>query len=242
MLKFRRGLALISAAAALTFSTAATAQTTLNPASSASSEIKKPSRDFVMLQFTYEGWNNTPDSIKTGGIPRGFNAYLCYDFPIQKSHFSFAAGVGVGTANIYLDNQQMRVQDTGVAGSAARFETETRNYNKYKITTAYVEAPFELRYFQNRDNRNKGVKAAIGMRAGLLMGAHTKGVLKVDGQKTVEKINTKRYFEKWRFSATARVGYGNFSLFGSYNLNSLFATGSGPDVTPYSVGLCITGL
>ncbi len=242
MLKFRRGLALLSAAAMLTLSTAVSAQTSSPAAPDASSEIKKPSRDFLMLQFTYEGWNNKPDSIKTGGIPRGFNAYLCYDFPIQKSHFSFAAGIGVGTSNIYLDNQQMRLQDTGAAGNAVRFEPESRDYSKYKITTAYLEAPFELRYFENRDNRNKGFKAAVGLRAGLLVGAHTKGVVKVDGDKIVEKINTKRYLEKWRFAVTARVGWGNFSLFGSYNLNTLFAQGSGPDVTPYSVGLCVTGL
>ena len=134
------------------------------------------------------------------------------------------------------------VDATGAAGAAVRFEPETRDYSKYKITTAYLEAPFELRYFENRDNRNKGFKAAIGLRAGLLVGAHTKGVVKVDGSKVAEKINTRRYLEKWRFSATARIGWGNFSLFGSYNLNALFAQGSGPDVTPYSMGLCITGL
>lgn len=241
MLKFRQGVTLISAAAMLAFSNTSTAQTTIE-GTDAKSEIKKPSRDFIMMQFTYEGWANKPDSVKTGGIPRGFNAYVCYDFPIKTSHFSFAAGIGVGTSNMYLDNQQIRLQDTGFAGSSARFETETRNYNKYKITTAYLEAPFELRFFENKDNRNKGFKAAIGARAGLLVGAHTKGKLKVDGANVVEKINTRRYMEKWRFSATARVGWGNFSLFGSYNINSLFADGSGPAISPYSVGLCITGL
>ena len=206
------------------------------------SEIEKPSRDFVMLQLTYEGWANKPDSVKTGGIGRGFNAYLCYDFPIQKSHFSFAAGIGVGTANIYLDNQQMVLTDTGARGNSVRFINETTDYKKYKLTTAYLEAPFELRYFGNNANRNKGFKAAIGMRAGTLVGAHVKDVRTVDGNKVVDKTNTKRYLEKWRFSGTLRLGYGNFSVFGSYNLNTLFKEGSGPDIVPYSIGLCITGL
>ena len=206
------------------------------------SEVQKPSRDFVMLQFTYEGWANNPDSVKTGGIGRGFNGYLCYDFPIQKSNFSFAAGVGVGSANIYLDNQEMRFTDTGAQGQTVGFMAETADYKKYKINTTYLEAPFELRYFGNSANRNKGFKAAIGMRAGILVGAHTKSVRTVEGNKVVEKINTKRYLEKYRFSATARVGWGNFTLFGSYNINSLFRDGSGPDITPYSIGLCVTGL
>lgn len=206
------------------------------------SEITKPSRDFVMLQFTYEGWSNHPDSVKSSGFGRGFNGYLCYDFPIQKSHFSFAAGVGVGTSNIYFDNQELRFTDTGALGTQVRFVNESYDYKKYKITTAYLEAPFELRYFGNMSNRNKGFKAAIGFRAGTLVGAHTKSSRTVEGTKVVEKVNTKRYLEKWRFGATARIGWGNFSLFGAYNFNTLFKEDSGPGITPYSVGLCITGL
>ncbi len=224
------------------FTQSATAQSTTSDQPAPPSEILKPSRDFVMLQFTYDGWANTPDSVKAGGFGRGFNGYVCYDFPIQKSHFSFAAGIGVGTSNIYFDNQQLRMTDTGAAGNQVRFEAEGYDYKRYKLTTAFIEAPFELRYFGNNANRNRGFKAAIGIRAGALVDAHTKSVRTVDGTKVVEKVDTKRYVDKWRFSATARIGWGNFSLFGSYNLNNLFKDGAGPAVVPYSVGLCITGL
>lgn len=219
----------------------ANAQNTTNEPPAPPSEISKPSRDFVMLQFTYDGWANKPDSIHTTGFGRGFNGYLCYDFPIQKSHFSFAAGIGIGTSNIYFDNQELHFTDTGALGDQLRITPEHADYKKYKLTTAYIEAPFELRFFGNKDNRNKGFKAAIGLRAGALVGAHTKGVRTVD-TKVAEKVDSKRYFDKWRFSATARLGWGNFSLFGSYNLNTLFKEGSGPDVVPYSIGICVTGL
>ena len=45
-----------------------------------------------------------PDSVATTGFGRGFNGYICYDFPLGKSNFSFAAGIGIGTSNIYLNN------------------------------------------------------------------------------------------------------------------------------------------
>jgi len=227
---------------ALFFAAPAFAQTSSDGLPDAPSEITKPSRDFVMLQFTYESWAHVPDSVSIGGAGRGFNGYLCYDFPIQKSHFSFAAGIGVGTANIYFQDQELRLTDTGTRGDQVTFQKESYDYKKYKLTTAYIEAPFELRYFGNIANRNRGFKAAIGLRAGMLMGAHVKDSRTVDGTKVVEKTNTKRYLEKWRFAATARVGWGNFSLFGSYNLNTLFTDGAGPDVVPYSLGLCLTGL
>lgn len=219
----------------------ALAQQTESPAAP-KSEISKPSRDFVMLQFTYEGWNNAPDSLDLGSFGRGFNGYLCYDFPSKKSSFSFAAGIGIGTSNIYFKNQELRLSDTGALAGQVRFVPETRDYKRYKLTTAYLEAPFELRYFGNKENRNKGFKAAVGLRVGTLVGAHTKGVRTVDGTKVVDKVNTKRYLDSWRFAATARIGWGNFSLFGSYNLNSLYKEGSGPQFTPFSAGICITGL
>jgi hypothetical protein len=204
--------------------------------------ISKPSRDFLMFQITYEGWAGKPDSIKSSGFNRGFNAYLCYDFPISKSHFSFAAGVGVGTANIYFQDQRVSVSDTGAAASQIRFLPEDYDYKRFKLTSAYLEAPFELRYFGNKENRNKGFKAAIGLRVGTLINAHTKGRRSVDGAKLVEKDNTRRYFETYRFAGTVRLGFGNFTLLGTYNINTLFKTGLGPEITPYSIGLCITGL
>lgn len=204
--------------------------------------ILKPSRDFLMLQFTYEAWANAPDTVKTGGFGRGFNGYICYDFPIQKSHLSFAAGIGVGSANIYFKDQELGLTDTGAAAAQISFRPESTDYKKYKLNTTYLEAPFELRYFSNMNNRNKGFKAAIGLRAGILVGAHVKDTRTVDGTKVVDKINTKRYLDKYRFSGTVRLGYGNFSLFGSYNINAIFKDGLGPNIIPYSVGLCITGL
>lgn len=202
--------------------------------------VVKKSRDFLMLQIMYNGWLNTPDSIKTKGLNRGFNAYVCYDFPIKKSHFSFAAGLGIGVDNIYLDNQEIVLNDVVDSNAQARFIPESIAYKRYKVTTTYLEAPFELRFFGNKNNRNKGFKAAVGLRVGTLIGAHTKG--KEDGTKIVYKTNTKNYLETWRFAGTVRVGYGNFTLMGTYNLTNLYKDNQGPPITPFSVGLCITGL
>lgn len=207
-------------------------------------KIYKPSRDFVMFQLTYENWYNTPDSVKIGGIGRGFNAYLCYDFPIAKSNFSFAAGIGVGTSNIYFDNQLLILNNTSGIASFRNVDTASGSnvYKKSKLTTAYLEAPFELRFFGDKLNRNRGFKMAIGARVGLLMNAHTKNKNSLSGSVVTEKVSSKDYFQTWRVAPTFRVGWGNFSLYGSVNVTPLFNSGQGPEVYPYSIGLCITGL
>ena len=199
---------------------------------------EKPASDFLMIQLCIDWWAGKPDSIHTTGIGKGLNVYLCKNYPLKNSKLSFAAGIGIGSSSIYLDNQEARFADT----TFVKFEAETKNYSKYKLTTAYFEAPLELRYFDNNVNKNKGFKAAIGLRIGTLLQAHTKGVYSFSGVKTTDKVVSKHFLDTWRFAATARVGYGNFSLFVAYNLNTLFKAGSGPDITPYSVGLCISGL
>ena len=204
--------------------------------------IVKPSRDFVVLQLGYTTWAQKPDSVKTKTIGYTFNGYVCYDFPIKKSKFSFATGLGINTSVIYLDQQVLANRDTGSLGNQARFIPDTSHYKRYKFVTTYLQAPFELRYFSNTLNRNKGFKAAIGMQVGTLLGAHTKGLRSVDGTNVKEKVDTKRYVSTWNFAATARVGWGNFALFGSYNLTNVFKENSGPVITPVTAGICLTGL
>ncbi|MGI9190692.1 MAG: outer membrane beta-barrel protein [Chitinophagaceae bacterium] len=200
-----------------------------------------PSRDYVMIQAGYENWLGAPDSVKTTGIGRALNAYLCYDFPIQKSNFSFAAGIGIGSSNIYFSNQVLTLADTI---SQIHFIPEGYPaYKKYKLATNYLEAPFELRYFSNKENRNKGFKAAIGLRVGALVNAHTKGKYELYKKPAIDKISTRRYLETWRYALTMRAGYGNFSVYGSYQISNTFKAGSGPEnIRPFQVGVCITGL
>ena len=57
-----------------------------------------------------------------------------------------------------------------------------------------------------------------------------------------EKENSKRFINGTHFMATARVGYGIFSLFGSYQLNRFLKDGAGPAIKLYQVGLTISGL
>lgn len=193
-----------------------------------------------MIQFGYEGWSNTPDSIKTKGIGRFFNTYITYDFPIQQSNFSFAAGAGIGTSHIFFNDQQVILNDTL---AYVQFVPETLSYKKYKLGTTYLEAPVEFRYFGNMKDRNKGIKIAFGLKIGMLVGSKTKGRREINNKPVVEKVSAKRYIDSYRYTLHGRIGYGNFTLYGGYNLNNLFKTNLGPEnLKPFQIGLCISGL
>ncbi len=235
---------LILAMATTTFSIAQEVNPEATGATAIKESNKRPSRDFVMLQLTYENWNGTPDSVKLTGFGRGFNGYINYDFPIKKSNFSFAAGLGLSVSNVYFDDQKVemnKVSDQIIFQNVDTSEN-TNLYKKNKLMTTYLEAPFELRFFSNKDDRNKGFKAAIGMRVGVLLGATAKTKHTLVGPAIVEKVSTKRYVQTWRFAPTVRIGWGNFSVYGSYNISQLFNPGQGPEVYPYSIGICLSGL
>jgi len=204
--------------------------------------IVKPARDFVMVQFAYNDWIQKPDSVKTKTFGYAFNAYLCYDFPIAKTNLSFAAGLGINTSVIYLAGQQISNTDTSSAVPLRFVPIVPDTVKKVKFVTTYITAPFELRYFANKTNRSKGFKAAIGMTVGALLGSDTKTLSGIDGSNVKYKIDTKRYVTPWNFAATARIGWGNFSIFASYNLTNVFKENVAPVITPASAGICLTGL
>jgi Outer membrane protein beta-barrel domain len=199
------------------------------------------SNDFLMIQLSYDGWAGSPDSIKTG-LNRGFNVALMYDFPFKKSKLSMAAGLGVSTSGIYLKDHSMDITGEKIKNQAS-FPSSTNKRDK--VATTYLEIPIELRYRSVPDNANKGFKAAVGVKVGALVDAHTKGKFTgPNGSKEIDKESNRGFFNPWRFSATARVGYGNFALFGAYSLNPLLKDNSSGnlDIRPYSIGICLSGL
>jgi hypothetical protein len=112
---------------------------------------------------------------------------------------------------------------------------------------SYLEVPVELRFSSNPGKSSKGLKFAIGGKVGTLINLHTKGKdLQDKNNKIINsyiaKDNNKKYFNGTRLMGTARIGYGIFSLFGAYQLNSVLKEGAGPDMKLYQVGISISGL
>src|SRR4029078_4310009 len=213
---------------------------------------KKPNlasraNDHLLLQFGYTSWARIPDSINTKGFPRTFNAYFLFDFPFKSNpKISVAIGAGVGTDGIFFDKTYVGIKDI-TPTLQFHDQSDTTHFKKNKLGTAYLEAPLELRFSSNPANPNKSFKVALGIKGGLLMGAHIKQKTQQSSTGAtlndyIEKQYSKRFFNSSRFSGTVRIGYGVFSVFGTYQINALFKEGLGPDVRPFTIGLTLSGL
>lgn len=214
-------------------------------------DLSNRPNDHLMLQYGWDSWGSVPDSINTSGFSRHFNIYAMLDKPFKNNpHMSVGIGLGVGSSNIFfkdvyvnLKSQTTTLPFTNVVSSNAN------RYKKYKLTTVFAELPLELRFAGNPVTPDKGFKAALGVKVGTLLNQHTKGKNAIDatgatiyGTKYIEKENNKRYINSTRVAVTGRIGIGNFSIDGSYQVTSFLKQGVGPNIKPYSIGLTISGL
>ncbi|HRP88610.1 MAG TPA: outer membrane beta-barrel protein [Edaphocola sp.] len=213
-----------------------------NSKATESKKIVKPSRDHFMIQLSNDRWTNVPDSIHLKNSGRGLGLYLMYDFPIKESNFSFGAGLGVRFSNIYFDNQKMVLDSHNDKIIFKGLDSTIFRGSKY--ATTYVEFPLELRYFANKDNRNKGFKFAIGAKVAYtgIGGAYYKDKESISGKYVSRKTVSNRFSQQWRLTPTARIGWGNISAFVEYTPTPIFKAGTGPDVRPLNFGVVISGL
>lgn len=209
--------------------------------------LKNRAADHFMLQVGVDNWGGAPDSISTKGFSRSFNAYFMFDFPFKTDpRFSVGIGAGVGTSNIFFDKQYVNIKATGESLPFTDV-SQADHFKKFKLVTGYLEAPVELRFAFDPENIDGSWKLALGAKVGTLVNAHTKGktLQNKDGQTInpyTQKETSKRFFNGTKIAGTFRVGYGNFSLFGQYQLTTLIKEGFGPEIRPYTIGLTFSGL
>ena len=213
------------------------------------SKINNIAADHLLLQFSSDHWSGMPDSISSHqtGFSRGFSGYFMYNKFLKKNpKLSIAVGLGVSTSNITFKKMNVDLPSTAPTLPFTHLDS-TDHFKKYKLATTYLQIPLEFRYFSNPDQPNKSVKGAIGIKVGTLLNAHTKG--KTLENKNGQNINnytqkelSKRYISSTQLMGTARIGYGVFSIFGSYQLNNVLKSGTGPNMHLFQVGITISGL
>ncbi len=203
--------------------------------------------DHFMLQLGVTNWAGKPDSITTKGFSKSFNVYFMFDFPFKTNpKLSMAFGPGISSDHIIFSKTYVGIKD---ATSTLRFtdQSDTNHFKKTKLNTTYLEAPIEFRYTANPLNSDKSFKWAVGVKVGTMISAHTRNrVLQNKSGNTLNdytmKEKSKRFFNTTRLIGTARVGLGHFSLYGSYQVTTLFKEGVAAEIRPFTIGLTISGL
>lgn len=229
--------------------TAAFAQNTKKPKKDWS-KLKNRPGDHIMVQLNSNTWMGSPDSVRshTTGLARGANVYVMLDKPFSSDpRISAAFGIGVGTSNIYFKNMNVDIKSNTTTFLPFQNLDSANHFKKYKLSSAFLEVPVEIRFSSDPENDGKSIKGALGVKVGTLLDVHTKGRTPVDKNGAsinsyTEKEMSKRFFNATRLAATARIGYGHFSLYGSYQINNIFKDGVAANTKLMEIGLCLSGL
>jgi len=205
--------------------------------------------DHFMIQYGMDAWSGRPDSVRTSGFSRHFNFYFMLDKPFKTNpHYSLGLGVGLGSSNMFFKNTYVNLKANSARLPFTNVDS-VDHFNKFKLTTLYLEAPVELRYFSDPEHPGSSWKAALGVKVGTLLKSYTKAKNYVNkngqtiyGNTYVQKESNKRFLNGTSLALTGRFGYGILSLDASYYILGVLKDGTGPVMNRYTFGLTISGL
>lgn len=150
-------------------------------------------------------------------------------------HIGFVTGLGLTWNNYVFDGNNNIVK--GENGVIQELNPGV-SLKKSKLTTVFLDLPVLFEVQLPVDNHH--IHIAAGPIGALKLGSHSK-IKYADGSKVKE--NGDFSLNVLRYGATARVGYQNFHLYGTYYYTPLFMSGKGPggtDLYPYEIGVSFT--
>lgn len=150
-------------------------------------------------------------------------------------HVGFVTGLGV-TWNNYRFDGDNNIQK----GTDGRIEIldPGESLKKSKFSTFYLRVPLLLEFQIPTDHSRLNLSA--GPIGGLKLGSYSSMVFENnDKVKSDDDFN----LNLLRYGLTARIGYENFNIFGTYYFTPMFKTGMGPgghDLFPVEIGFAFT--
>ncbi len=192
--------------------------------------------------YNYVNSMNLPDPISYMSLDA--NSSLNFNLNFSQisvgfsRHAGFVSGIGINWNNYRFENRNsIGVGSDGTISMTT--PTGTVPVKKSKFGTLYLNVPALLE-FQIPAGYSNHLNVAAGVIGGLKLNAWTKVVFE-DGEKS--RTNGDYKLNLLRGGVTARFGYQNFMLYGTYYLTPWFQESKGPNgynLEPFEIGLALT--
>jgi hypothetical protein len=202
------------------------------------------------VELGVNGHSGAPSNFKTGFWgSRTMNVYYQYEFRLFNSAFSVLPGIGLSMERFKFKNNYTLDYTSNTSDEIILIppaNASVPNIRKSQLITNYLEIPVEIRFSTKPDDPSRSFKISVGGRVGYLYDSFTKVKYKENGE--IKKIKDKQNFKltELRYGLTGRIGFGDFSLFGYYNLTPLFQEGKGlqengkyQDFNTFTIGISL---
>ena len=187
----------------------------------------------LLLDVGVNSWSTSPTDIELNGFQsKTVGLTYFYDFPIGDSKFTFTPGFGFTFEKFSIENDFTIIGSIDANGersvNAVSLTDLTENvleFGKSKIGMNYFEIPVEFRFYSRKNDYRRGIRAALGAKAGILYSSFIKYRFEDSvGDQNLVKNRGDLGVTRFRYGLQARLGVGFFSLFAYYELSDKFKT------------------
>ena len=165
-----------------------------------------------------------------------------YSINLINDKLGLVTGLGIEW-NYYRFDNDNSIQENPTTGEIEELDLgviqPTWNIEKSKLSTTYATLPLLLE-FHSSSYQHSGIVFSAGAIGGLKLGSNTKIVYKESGDKNKDKTKDDFNLSPFRYGVHARIGVGNWLIYGTYYFTPLFEKDKGPELYPISVGFALS--
>jgi hypothetical protein len=162
-----------------------------------------------------------------------------YSMNLIGEKFGLVTGLGLEWNFYRFDNDNSILENTTTGIIEERILDADWNVEKSKLSTTYATLPLLLEFHSSSHNHN-GFVISAGVIGGLKLGSNTKVVYKENGDKNKDKTKDDFNLAPFRYGVHARIGVGDWMVYGTYYFTSIFESDKGPELYPISVGIALS--
>ena len=155
--------------------------------------------------------------------------------PIAHEKFGISTGLGV-EANRYFFDKEITLVSTG--DTTIGITDITKNISKNKMNVLMLNWPLFLETNLGKDALHS-FHLAIGGMLSYRLRSRTMQKFRQNGEDFKVRNRTDFNMNPFRLNAVVRLGYGDFTVFASYGLTSVFDDDKGPEVFPFTAGVSL---
>jgi len=209
------------------------------------------SRQFFNMDFGINNYAEDPNSPDIGQPYYTVHPWGSWTIALNavnrtrfSDKFSLETSLGVSWYNFKFeaDNTHIEQTPTGIV-----FVPDPRPlyFKKSKLTASYVNVSLipvfntgheDIDFHHWHRWNQSEFRIGFGPYVGYRLGSHSKQTYELNGDKQVEKDHDDFYLENLRYGLRLQLGFHGADFFFSYDLNSLFHEGDGPELHPFSFG------
>ena len=164
-----------------------------------------------------------------------WNAYQ-KNIHIYRNNVNLGTGIGLSWYHYNFRNSYTLQPNVSFASAIQ----DSLHYRRNRLGMTYINVPLFLEFNTNNKDARNSFHFGAGMEFGYnIFNNVLKQKYELNDKIYKNKIKDDFNVNPFRYDIIARIGYGNFTIYGQYSLSTLFAKNKGPVVYPFSAGIHI---